>query len=61
MTGLETENHIIPALEEALTFGGKFTKDGQVESFDEIAIWDRVITEEEVKTLYNRGFGAAIE
>ena len=61
MKGLETENHIIPALDEVLTFGGKFEKDGQVESFDEIAIWDRVITEEEVETLYNNGFGAAIK
>lgn len=61
MTGLETENHIIPALDEVLTFGGKFTEDGQTESFDEIAIWDRAITDTEVRTLYNRGFGAVIE
>jgi len=61
MKGLETEDHIIPALDEVLTFGGKFQKDGQVESFDEIAIWDRVVTEKEVETLYNNGFGVAIE
>ena len=61
MKGLETENHIIPAPDEVLTLGGKFTKEGPAESFDEIAIWDRVIMEEEVETLYNNGFGAAIQ
>ena len=61
LEGIEDENHVIPAVDDTLTFGGKFTKDEQVESFDEIAIWDRVITDKEVKTLYNRGFGAVIE
>ena len=61
MKGVETENHIIPAPDEVLTFGGKFAEDGQAESFDEIAIWDRVITAAEVETLYNNGFGAAIQ
>jgi len=61
LKGIEEENHILPAEDDVLTFGGKFTKEKQVESFDEIAIWDRVITDKEVKILYNRGFGAVIE
>lgn len=58
---LNAASHIIPALADILTIGGAFEKDGQVESFDEVAIWDRVLTDEEVNMLYNNGFGSAID
>jgi hypothetical protein len=58
--GLLSANHIIPALQNILTIGGSFEKDGQVESFDEVAIWDRALTDEEVSILYNNGFGSVI-
>ena len=60
LPGIETANHIIPALNDILKIGGSFEKEGQLESFDEIAIWDRVISDKEVQMLFNNGFGSVI-
>ena len=58
---IEKDSYIIPALDAVLTIGGKYEKEGKVESFDEIAIWERVLNAKEVKMLYNNGFGSAID
>jgi hypothetical protein len=60
LPGIETANHIIPALKDILKIGGSFEKEGQLESFDEIAIWDRVISDKEVQMLFNNGVGSVI-
>lgn len=59
--GLVSTKDIIPALQNILTIGGTFEDDAQVESFDEVAIWDRVLMDDEVKILYNNGFGTSID
>lgn len=60
LKGIGDENHIVPSRRAKLTVGGKGTVVGQFDVIDELAIWSRPITVEEVKALYNNGHGAEI-
>jgi hypothetical protein len=61
LAGIEEANHIIPAAKDApLTLGGLITKEGQFQLFDELAIWRRALTPDDVVMLYNNGYGAEI-
>jgi hypothetical protein len=61
LAGIEEANHILPAGQDVpMTLGGLIDHDGQFQIFDELAIWQRAITPDEVATLYNNGFGAEI-
>jgi len=60
LKGIGDENHIVPARGAKLTVGGKGTVAGQFDVIDELAMWDRPITVEEVNALYNNGHGAVI-
>jgi len=43
-----------------LTVGGELIASSEFQCYDELAIWSRPITEEEVKKLYNSGAGSEI-
>ena len=60
LKGIGDENHIVAARGSKLTLGGRITRDGQYQVFDELAIWRRPLTVAEVKAIYNNGHGAAI-
>jgi len=61
LAGIQEANHIIPAGKGVpLTLGGLIDRRGHFQIFDELAIWQRAITAEEVAALYNNGFGAQI-
>jgi len=56
-TGLA--DNIMPA-KTFLKFGGYLEHKSDFQVFDEVAIWDRPLTEAEVQTLYNNGGGVEI-
>ncbi len=60
LKGIGDENHILPSRRAKLTLGGHGTVAGQYQVFDELAIWDRPLSAQDAKTLYNNGYGAAI-
>lgn len=60
LTAAKNTERMIPDPKAMLTIGGTFEEDGLTESFDEVALWDRVITGDEVDVLYNNGFGSTI-
>ncbi len=60
LKGIGDENHIVPARTQ-LQIGGHIETPGHFQVFDELAIWDRPLTAEEAKALYNNGYGAAIK
>jgi len=58
--GIQNENHIIPAKDAILTIGDLKKIDRQFEAFDEVGIWSRPLTENEVLALYNKGCGVSL-
>jgi len=58
--GAEKENHIVPARDAMLTIGGVKKIARQFEAFDEVGIWSRALTDEEVIALYNKGSGVSL-
>ncbi len=61
LAGIEEAHHILPAAKNVLlTLGGLIEREGHFQVFDELAIWRRAITAEEVAALYNNGFGVEI-
>jgi len=58
--GVAEENHIIPAKDAMLTIGSIKKIARQFEAFDEVGIWSRPLTEEEVLALYNNGHGVSL-
>lgn len=58
--GVRDENHIIPAKSAMLTIGNVKKITRQFEAFDEVGIWSRPLTEEEVLALYNKGHGVSL-
>jgi len=53
-------NHILPA-KTVLTIGGSLEGETNYQVFDEVAIWDRPLTDAEITTLYNNGGGAEVK
>jgi len=60
LKGIGDENHIVPSRRGKLTLGGHITMPGHYQVFDELAIWGRPLKAEEVKALFNNGYGAEI-
>jgi alpha-galactosidase len=58
--GIEKENHIIPAKDEILMIGNLPKIPRQYEGFDEVGIWSRPLSEEEVQQLHNNGHGVSL-
>ncbi len=58
--GIQDENHILPAKDAILTIGELEKIDRQFEAFDEVGIWSRPLTEDQVLALYNKGRGVSL-
>ncbi len=59
--GIDQADHIIPAPKGTpLTLGGLIDRAGQFQVFDELAIWNRPLTLDDARTLYNSGHGVEI-
>ncbi|NQU22802.1 MAG: hypothetical protein HQ567_16105 [Candidatus Nealsonbacteria bacterium] len=58
--GIQDENHILPAKDAVLTIGGVKKIDRQFEAFDEVGIWSRPLSEQQVLELYNQGHGVSL-
>ena len=43
-----------------ILWGERYCGKDNWNTFDELAIWDRALTEEEIKAIYNNGNGADI-
>ena len=50
----------IIAAEVPLAIGVSFDDKDKFMSFDELCMWNRVLTDNEIKTLYNNGHGIAL-
>lgn len=50
----------IIAAEVPLAIGVSFDDKDEFMSFDELCMWNRVLTDKEIKTLYNNGHGIAL-
>ncbi len=58
--GVQDENHILPAEQATLMIGNLSKIEHQFEVFDEVGIWSRPLSEEEVLGLYNKGHGVSL-
>jgi len=58
--GVQDENHIVPAKDAILMIGNLKKRDRQFEAFDEVGIWSRALTAEQVLELYNKGHGVSL-
>jgi hypothetical protein len=58
--GIAKENHITPAKDAMLMIGNIKKIARQFEAFDEVGIWSRPLTEEQILALYNKGHGVSL-
>jgi len=58
--GIAKDNHIIPARDAMLMIGNIKKIARQFEAFDEVGLWSRPLTEEQVFALYNKGHGVSL-
>ncbi|MDP6544965.1 MAG: sialate O-acetylesterase [Phycisphaerae bacterium] len=58
--GIAKDNHIIPAKDAMLMIGNIKKIARQFEAFDEVGIWSRPLSEEQVLALYNKGHGVSL-
>jgi hypothetical protein len=58
--GIQDENHILPAKDAVLMIGNLPKVSRQFEAFDEVGVWSRPLSEEEVLELYNNGRGVSL-
>jgi hypothetical protein len=58
--GIAKDNHIIPAKDAILMIGNLKKIARQFEAFDEVGIWSRPLSEEQVLGLYNNGHGVSL-
>lgn len=58
--GVQHENHILPAKQAILMIGNLPKTDRQFEAFDEVGIWSRPLSQEQVLRLYNNGHGVSL-
>ena len=58
--GVRNEDHIVPATDAMLTIGNVKKIARQFEAFDEVGIWSRPLSEQQVLALYNKGHGVSL-
>ncbi|MDP6637368.1 MAG: sialate O-acetylesterase [Phycisphaerae bacterium] len=58
--GIAKDNHIIPAKNAMFTIGSIKKIARQFEAFDEVGVWSRPLSEQQILALYNKGKGVSL-